>query len=61
MTPKELLHQVKIYHTNLFKNQDKYLSAEISDHLKNMTLPQITDSDLRHHIQLIEVNSILKK
>ena len=31
---KKLLHQVKIYCTNLFKNQDKYLNTEISDHLK---------------------------
>ena len=51
----------KIYYTNLFKNQDKYLNAEISDHLKNITLPQITDGDLGHHIQLGEMNSILKK
>ena len=51
---KELLHQVKIYYTNLFKNQGKYLSAEISDHLKNITLPQITDGDLGHQIQLRE-------
>ena len=58
---KELLHQVKIYYTNVFKNQDKYLNAEISDHLKNITLPQITDSDLVHHIQLGEMNSILQK
>ena len=54
---KELLHQVKIYYTNLFKNQDKYLNAEISDHLKNITLPQIKDGNL----QLGEMNSFLKK
>ena len=58
---KELLHQVKLYYINLFKNQDNNLNTETSESLRKIKVPQVTGDNLGDHIQLIDMNSALKK
>ena len=56
----ELLHQVKLYYTNLFSSHDKYLNVEHFGNMKRIKLNQGTDKNLGEPLNVTEIHKVLK-